>query len=115
VVDKGIEKALSEFICAVFLENRKPGDRIQRLKNVECEEPGDWLQPSVSSAMECMSSEFIYAEGNVEEDVGVAWSEPSFEGKSSLDCWIDTREVGIHCTGNSTKRESPCDCMLAAS
>jgi len=97
----------SEFICAAFLENLKLGVRIQRLKNIECREPEDWSQPSVSSAMEYLSLDFVDGEENVEKDVGVTRSEPFLEGEMFGGCWIDTCEIGLHCTGNSRKRESP--------
>jgi hypothetical protein len=56
----------------------------------------------------------IGAEEDIEAEVGVEWSKPFLEREVLWDCWVDTCEVDTHRAGNSTKRETPCDCMLAA-
>ena len=68
----------------------------------------------MSPTMGFKSSIFIDTEENVEAEVRIAWDKPLLERERLWACWADSCEVGIHRAGNSTKRESPCDCMLAA-
>jgi len=103
-----------ECVRVALLEYLKLGVRIQRLKHVEQQESCDWPTPIVLFTVELISSKFMDSGKNVEAEVGVARNEPLLAQERLWNCLVVFPNVGIHRAGNSTKRESPCDCMLAA-
>ena len=96
-------------VRVALLEYLKLGVKIQRFKHVEQQELCDWTRPTVLSTLELTSSRFMVTEA----EVGLARNKPLGQ-EGVWNCWVVSAEAGIHRAGNSTKRESPCDCMLDA-
>ena len=61
-----------------------------------------------------MSRELMEAGEDTEGDVGETESKPFLGQEGSWHCWLNPCVAFIHHAGNSTKRDSPCDFMLAS-